>query len=565
MRPLASLLCGVLLFTGCSDLLSPSDRGLSDAQLRRYPVVPIPAHLRPRSGELRLTPQTRIVLSDPGSAELRSIAALLVEPLRAASGLPFPVSPVPAAVAETDAIVLRLAAGLAGTSPERYRLSVTRSRAELTAATPAGLFRGTQTLRQLLPAAVEEGVRARSVWGGGGTGVAGAPGEWTVPAVEIEDAPRFPYRGMHLDVSRHFMPAEFVKKYIDLLALYKFNHFHWHLTDDQGWRIEIRKYPRLTQVGAWRRETVLGGNLSPYVGDGTPHGGFYTQDQIRDIVAYAAARHVTIVPEIEMPGHSRAAIAAYPELSCHGQPVEVATTWGIFLDVYCPKEETFAFLEDVLTEVMALFPGEYIHVGGDEVRKEQWANSPIARELIDREGLAWVDGLQSYFIRRIGTFLNSRGRKLIGWDEIMQGGIPPGATVMSWRGADPGYEAARRGHDVIMAPLTHTYFDHYQADPGGEPLAAGGLLTLEKVYDFDPAPPRLGAAEAGRILGAQGNVWTEYMPTPRQVEYMVFPRLLALSEAVWSPREARGWKGFQARLPAHTGRLDRLGVRYRVP
>ncbi|HEV2148095.1 MAG TPA: beta-N-acetylhexosaminidase [Longimicrobiaceae bacterium] len=565
MRPLAALLCGALLSAGCTDLVS---HGRDDPALewaRRYPVVPAPATLRPARGEFVLDGSTRLLLADPADPEVRSVAELLAAPLRAASGFPLPVSAAPASGPERNALVLRLAAELPGDSPERYRLSVTEQGAVLAAATPAGLFRGTQTLRQLLPPAVEEAVRARADWRGiaparASTGRA----RWAVPAVEIEDAPRFAYRGMHLDVARHFMPPEFVKKYVDLLALYRFSHFHWHLTDDQGWRIEIRKHPRLTEVGAWRRETMVG-RLGAAAGDGRPHGGFYTQAEVRDIVAYAAARHVTIVPEIEMPGHARAAIAAYPELSCSGAPVEVATGWGIHADVLCPSERTFAFLEDVLDEVMELFPGPYVHVGGDEVRKEQWAESPVAREVMRREGLAGVEALQTYFVGRVGRYLEAQGRRYVGWDEIAQGGIPPGAVVMSWRGMLPGIDAARRGHEVIMAPDTHLYFDHYQANPASEPLGIGNVIPLRVVYDFDPVPPDLGPGERERVLGGQGSVWTEHLRTPGEVEYMAFPRVIALSEALWTPVERRSWKSFQERLPAQLRRLDALGVRYRAP
>ena len=289
--------------------------------------------------------------------------------------------------------------------------------------------------------------------------------------MEIEDAPRFRYRGLLLDVARWFYPPEFIEKVIDLLALYKLNILHLHLTDDQGWRLEIKKYPRLTQVGAWRKETIVGQNFDPYVGDGTPHGGFYTQEQMRDLVAYAAARHVTIMPEIEMPGHARAALAAYPELSCTGETFEVSTRWGVHEDIFCPSEQTFAFLQDVLLEVMQLFPSKYIHIGGDEVPKKQWEDSPVAQEVIRREGLGNEEGLQSYFIRRIEGFLRAHGRRLIGWDETLEGGLAPEATVMSWRGVEGGIEAARQGHDVIMTPANRTYFDYYQGDPGGR--AAG--------------------------------------------------------------------------------------------
>jgi hexosaminidase len=368
---------------------------------------------------------------------------------------------------------------------------------------------------------------------------------------------------MHLDVGRHFFPVEFIKRYIDLMAMYKMNRFHWHLTEDQGWRIEIKKYPRLTEVGAFRRETILEKNFDPYVGDGERYGGFYTQDEVREIVAHAQTRYITVIPEIEMPGHSVAAIAAYPELACTDGPFDVSTIWGVHEDIYCPKEETFTFLEDVLLEVMDLFPSTYIHIGGDEAPKARWEESDVAQEVISREGLADEHELQSYFIRRIETFLRAHGRKLIGWDEILEGGLAPEATVMSWRGFGPGMEAARQGHDVIMTPTSVTYFDYYQADPESEPLAIGGLITLEDVYAFEPVPDSLSWNEGQHVLGAQANVWTEYMKTTDYVEYMVFPRMLALSEVVWTPAKKRDWDFFVSRLPSNFELLDRYGVNYR--
>jgi hexosaminidase len=349
------------------------------------------------------------------------------------------------------------------------------------------------------------------------------------------------------------------------MALYKMNTFHWHLTEDQGWRIEIKRYPRLTAVGAWRKETILQKNFDPYVGDGVPYGGFYTQDQVRDIVAYAKQRYVTIVPEIEMPGHSKAALAAYPELACTPGPFEVSTVWGVDPDIYCPSERTFQFLEDVLTEVMALFPGPYIHIGGDEAPKDRWRASALAQDVIKREHFKDEDELQSWFIRRIEAFLIAHGRRLIGWDEILEGGLAPEATVMSWRGMDGGIAAARQGHDVIMTPGSHVYFDHYQGDPTYEPLAIGGYTPLDRVYGFEPVPDSLTPTEATHVLGAQGNVWTEYIETPDYVEYMVLPRMLALAEVVWSPKTRRDWNDFVTRLPAQLRRLDALGVRYRLP
>jgi hexosaminidase len=527
-------------------LRKPAARSLFDhPDASQHPSGTGPLSARPGNSSGALRPRER---------RARSLVELLLVPLRTASELPLPI----AAEKGEDlghAIVFRLTPAGDSIPPEEYRLFVTERGVVLSAPTPAGLFRGLQTLRQLLPPEIERRARGRPL----------PPVRWAIPAVTIEDAPRFRYRGILLDVARWYYPPEFIKKVIDLLALYKFNALHLHLTDDQGWRLEIKKYPLLTRIGAWRKETILGQHFDPYVGDGVPHGGFYTQEQIRDLVAYAAGRYVTIIPEIEMPGHAGAALAAYPELSCTGGPFEVSTTWGMHQDIFCPSERTFGFLEDVLLEVMQLFPSKYIHIGGDEVPKDQWKVSPIAQEVIRREGLANEEELQSYFIRRIEAFLLAHGRRLIGWDEILEGGLAPEATVMSWRGTVGGIDAARQGHDVIMTPADHAYLDYYQGDPAGEPLAIGGFVPLDTAYAFEPVPRELTPDEAAHVLGGQGSLWTEYIPTTAQAEYMLLPRLLALSEALWSPREMRNWDRFLARLPLHFTRLDALGLGYRVP
>ncbi len=440
-------------------------------------------------------------------------------------------------------LTLRLTPPDSALGAEGYRLDAADGGVTISSPTEAGLFHGLQTFRQLLHAAFIG----------------------TVPRVRIEDSPRFPYRGMHLDVSRHFFPVAFVERYIDLLARYKFNTFHWHLTDDQGWRIEIQRYPRLTTVGSCRRETILEKHFDPYVGDGIPYCGFYTQAEIRKVVAYAAARHITIIPEIEMPGHSLAALAAYPELACTPGPFEVGTVWGVEEDILCPGEATFTFLEGVLTEVMALFPGPYIHIGGDEAPKARWKSSDLAQQVIKKEQLADEHALQSWFIQRIERFLNAHGRRIIGWDEILEGGLAPDATVMSWRGVSGGIAAAQQGHDVVMTPTSHAYFDYAQGDPTLEPFSIGGNVPLEKVYGFEPVPAELTPAQARHVLGAQGNVWTEYMTTSDRVEWMVLPRMLAMAEVTWSPASARDWDSFIARLPSALAALDRLGVSYRTP
>lgn len=548
-----------------------------------FHIIPFPEHLSVGTGEFRLTSATQVYLSDPADEQLQALGVYTSDMLKLMLETEVSLAHGPATHGVDEAIVLRLVDESTHTSAEHYRLVVNPGTISISASNPAGLFYGLQTLRQLkfspgLPEAgqssgAEENTHAEeseeehgehegehSEDHGEGE-VRG--GVWTTPVVSIEDSPRFSYRGLHLDVGRHFFPVDFIKRYIDLMAMYKLNTFHWHLTEDQGWRIEIKKYPRLTEVGAFRDETILEKNFDPYVGDGIRYGGFYTQEEVREVVAHAESRFVTVIPEIEMPGHSVAALAAYPELGCTDGPFEVAKVWGVHSDIYCPSEETFAFLEDVLLEVMDLFPSRYIHIGGDEAPKTRWEESDLAQAVIRREGLADEHELQSYFIRRIETFLLSHGRQLIGWDEILEGGLAPEATVMSWRGMNGGIEAAQQGHDVIMTPQSHMYFDYYQAEPEGEPLAIGGHLPLETVYSFEPVPDTLTRSERRHILGAQANVWTEYMRTTEYVEYMVFPRVLALSEVVWSPNAKRDWESFVSRIPAQFEILDRYGVNYR--
>lgn len=379
----------------------------------------------------------------------------------------------------------------------------------------------------------------------------------------IMDEPRFTYRGLHLDVSRHFMPLSFVKKYIDIMAIYKFNTFHWHLTDGAGWRLEIKKYPELTQKAAWRTHRNWKdwmNNGRQYIEKGSPNasGGFYTQDEARELVAYAARKGINVIPEIEMPGHSEEVLAVYPELACTGKPY----TQGEFC---IGNEKTFEFLKNVLDEVLTIFPSQYIHVGGDEAEKKHWESCPKDQALMKREGLKSVDELQSYAIRQMDLYLQSKGRKLIGWDEILQGGLTEGATVMSWRGEEGGIKAANAGHDVIMTPESHLYFDYYQTDPRTQPEAIGGYLPLDKVYSYDPVPAAIDADKAKHILGAQGNMWTEYVPTTEHVEYMAFPRALALSETNWTSKEAKSWTDFHKRLQSHYKLLQELSINYYRP
>jgi hexosaminidase len=514
----------------------------ADAQ-GRYNIVPKPVSLKYLKGTFQLNPQTRIAADDEQG---KKIAVLLNDYLQKNYGFKLRLtSAYP--VNKPNSIIIEPQAKLPEyVKDEIYGVYVIPYGARLMGR-EAGSFYALQTFLQMLPANMKGG-------------------KASLPAVDISDKPRFRYRGMHLDVGRHFMPVEFVKKYLDLMAQYKLNYFHWHLTEDQGWRIEIKSYPLLTLIGGYRKESVKDRQLNPYVGDNFPHGGFYTQEQVKDVVAYAKALHITVVPEIEMPGHSAAAIAAYPWLACKNDKYEVATTWGIFKQTYCPKEETFRFLEDVLTEVIALFPDSpYIHVGGDEVLKDQWKESPLVQELKAKENLKDENELQSYFIRRMEKFINSKGKRIIGWDEILEGGIAPDATIMSWRGVKGGIEAAKAKHDVIMTPTDYCYFDFYQGDPRTEPLNIGGYLPLEKVYRFDPVPKELSADEAKYVIGGQANVWTEYIPGPDKVEYMVFPRILALAEDVWSQPETKDYQDFTARLPYQLARLDRQNIGYRIP
>jgi hexosaminidase len=521
-----------------------------------------------KEGIFALTPAS--VLSANAGAEAE--AATLADFLRMATGYPLPR--VESALAEAprrngiDLILDRSLESELG--PEGYRLSITTNRVMIRGASAAGLFYGGITLRQLLPASI---FRADTVAVGALAAPETVPGRvrqlrretptWTTPCLEMEDRPRFPWRGLLLDPARHFFPPAFVKRLVDLMALHKLNTLQLHLTDDQGWRLEIKKYPRLTEVGSVRKESPKRGDRDR--GDGTPYGPFfYTQDQVRDLVAYAQARHVTLVPEIEIPGHFLAAVAAYPELSCRGQPMEVRTRWGIEPDILCPgKDAAVAFVQDVLAEVCDLFPSRFIHIGGDEAPRDRWKACPHCQARLRAQGLKHEAELQTWLNHRLETFLASRSRRMIGWDEILEGGLTPGAAVMSWRGTAGGIAAAEAGHDVVMSPTTHCYFDYAQGKGPSEPECIGGFVPLATVYAFDPMPSALAEPKRQHILGAQGNIWTEYIATPAEVEYFAFPRAAALAEVMWSPAHGRDYAEFLRRLGFHVKRLDQLRVNYR--
>lgn len=515
-----------------------------------YNLLPFPAQFSGQEGQFALTNATRVVAT-PKDAGQQAAAQLLANQLKVASGMPIAVVPSSPASLKGKPIVFQAHKG-GRCGPEGYMLSVKPDRVTVEAETPKGYYYAVQTLLQLLPTAAFSPKMVPGV-------------SWTMPACQILDRPRYEYRGLMLDVCRHFMPVASVKKFIDLLARHKMNTFHWHLTDDQGWRIEIKKYPKLTQIGATRTETMVGhyGENYPFKFDGQPHGGFYTQEQIKDVVRYATARHVTVIPEIELPGHALAAIAAYPELSCEpAKPYEVGKIWGVYDDVYCPSEKTFTFLQDVLTETMALFPSKYIHIGGDECPKDAWKKSLFCQNLMKQLKLKNEEELQSYFIRRIDKFVTSKGRAIIGWDEILEGGLAPNATVMSWRGIAGGIEAAKQKHKVVMTPGAFCYLDKYQGEPTQEPLSIGGFLPIEKVYSYEPTPTELTPDQQKYIIGVQGNIWTEYIKTPEYVEYMTYPRAIALAEIGWMPAGPRNFEDFSVRLKNHLKRLDYLGLNY---
>jgi hexosaminidase len=526
-------------------------------------IIPQPVEMKTSisNGKFLLSKNTTIILAHGTNVE--KFSELLNEYLQSYYGFKLTVRKLSVSTPKSDIIVIgynQLPAS--DDKAGSYSLKTTKSKISLSSRHSNGLFYSIQTLIQLLP------IEKNKIL--------------SIPEVEIYDYPRFAYRGMHLDVARHFSSVAVVKKYIDLLALHKLNTFHWHLTDDQGWRIEIKNYPKLTEVGSKRNGTII--DRYPGTGnDNTPHGGFYTQEQIKEVVKYAADRYITVIPEIEMPGHASAAIAAYPQLSCfpdektvipdnmisktsilrqaQGGKKLVQETWGVFEDVFCPSEYTFNFLQDVLDEVMALFPAQYIHIGGDECPKEAWKRSAFCQQLIKEKGLKDEHGLQSYFIQRMEKYLNSKGRKIIGWDEILEGGLAPNATVMSWRGEQGGIDAAKQKHNVIMTPGNPVYFDHTQS-MNEDSVTIGGYNPIEKVYAYEPIPKELNEEEAKYVLGAQANLWTEYIKNQSKLEYMLLPRLAALSEALWSSKEKKSWDDFEKRLQVQFKRYDLWKVNY---
>ena len=530
----------LILLTAIISSCSMGSKGTSEAN---YEVIPLPKEIKTLDGEaFALNGNTKIVFAE-GNEKMQKNAEFLADFLNISTGIKLELGND---IVAKNAIVLKV--DLESENSEGYTIDVNSETITINGASEAGVFYGIQTLRKAAPVGNVKSVK--------------------FSAVSIKDEPRFGYRGVSLDVARHFQPVEFVKKYIDLLALHNVNRFHWHLTDDQGWRIEIDSFPRLTEVGSVRKETVIGRNSGEY--DGTPHGGYYTKDELREVVEYAKERYITIIPEVDLPGHMLAALTAYPELGCTGGPYSVIGEWGVFDDILCAgKEGTFEFLEAILIEVMEIFPSELIHIGGDEAPKTRWETCPDCQAKIKELGLKDKDGhlaehyLQSYVTARIEKFLNEHGRNIIGWDEILEGELAPNATVMSWRGMDGGIQAARMGHDVIMTPTTYSYFDYYQAqNTEEEPFGIGGYLPLEQVYSFEPAPNILTEEERSHILGPQANLWTEYIKDPEHVEYMILPRLAAMSEVQWMGAEKKNYDEFLERLPRLISQYNKLNYNY---
>lgn len=538
----------IMIVLSIATFVSPAYGGLA-MQQDSLAIIPNPLHVDRSDGKFTLNAQTRIVYF-LANRDMHGTAEYLAKQLRGATGFPMKIQDATDMPDNNYIFLNSIREEELGN--EGYVLRVEKEGVFLEANHTNGFFYAAQTLLQLLP---PQAFSPKHV----------SKRQWDVPHVTVTDTPRYAWRGMMLDVSRHFFPKEFVKRFIDFLATHKMNTFHWHLTDDQGWRIEIKRYPELTQKSAWRadREGLDWNARPPQMPGETPtYGGFYTQKEIREIVQYAQERFITIVPEIEMPAHATAVLAAFPQYSCTGGPFTAPTggLWPI-KDIYCAgNDSTFTFLENILSEVIPLFPGAYVHIGGDEANKTEWKRCPKCQAAIKREGLKNEAELQSYFTTRIEKYLKSKGKRLIGWDEILEGGIAPEATVMSWRGTAGGITAARANHDVVMTPNTSCYFDYYQADPSLEPVAIGGFLPLEKVYTYDPTPDSLSAHESIHILGVQANLWTEYIPAPSQAEYMIFPRIAAVAELGWSARDRKDWANFKRRLSTQMERYRAAGI-----
>ncbi len=504
-------------------------------------IIPLPAQVIEQDGIFSITPATKIEISSE-SNQMRQLAGFITTHTEKYHGLVNSV--VVSGSGVKGALVLKLDENLKF-GKEDYHLAVTEDGVLIEAATPNGLFYGIQTFIQLMPPTPKQ------------------LAEIILPTVEINDTPRFAWRGLQLDCSRHFMPKDFIFKYIDYMAMHKLNTLHWHLADDQGWRIEIKNYPLLTETGSVRKKTMIGHVNNPIGVDTVSSGGYYTRYDVREIVAYAADRYITIVPGIEMPGHALAALAAYPELGCTGVPYEVATRWGIFSDVYCPgKEETYTFIKNVLTEMATLFPGKYFHIGGAECPETRWEKCPQCQLKVKKDSLNSTHDLYTYFIQRVNNTIDSLGKERVSWDESFKDTLLLKGVVMSWHGIEGGISAAQLKLQTVMSPAEFCNFDQYQADPKGEPLAVGGLLTLEKVYNFEPVPSSLSSRQSTYIIGAQANLWTQYMKTPEYVEYMTFPRAAALAEVVWSPKESRNYPWFRKRLSELIKRYDAEGIRY---
>lgn len=525
LKLLFSILIASSFFFSCNSQKSQS---------RPIEITPMPASIKKEAGQFKINKNT-VVVSNKNAQE---VATYFVDKIAVPMGNKLTIV---AKKPSKNYIALQIDTNTIKNT-EGYQLIANSNGVQITAASNKGLFYGLQSLLQLLPPEIESGNIVKNI-------------NWTLPNITINDQPRFPYRGMHLDVCRHFVPVKNIKKHLDMMAMLKLNTFHWHLTEDQGWRIEIKAFPKLTEVGSKRIE-----------GDGSTYGGFYTQEEVKDIVRYAADRMIEIIPEIELPGHALAALTAYPEYSCTGGPFKVRNIWGVEPDVYCAgKEKTFEFLNKIIDEVVTLFPSQYFHIGGDECPKDRWKKCKLCQKRMREEGLKNEHELQSYFVQRVEKMLLKHGKKMIGWDEILEGGLAETATVMSWRGEQGGIDAAEQGHNVIMTPGNWCYLDHYQGDYSVEPVAIGGYTTLEESYGYEPVPAKLSADKAKHVLGTQGNVWTEYMYTPEIVEYRVYPRIIALAEVNWTAKKDKNFHSFLERLNNLHPRMDLHHINYHIP